>query len=104
MDPHRSGNHTFRKFRDGDHRWPDLESQIFRGGPFPQVPNLRALHPAAPGKLPVRGDGSMRSGCPRHRPGEDVQGRGKAQEQIPSHTGPDSTGSAANAGRSVADR
>ena len=26
---HRSGNHTFRKFRDGDHRWPDLESQIF---------------------------------------------------------------------------
>ena len=29
---HRSGNHTFRKFRDGGHRWPDLESQIFEAG------------------------------------------------------------------------
>ena len=37
-----------------------------RGGPLPQVPDLRAPHPAVPGKLPVRGG---RAGLAANRAG-----------------------------------
>ena len=49
---HRSGNHTFRKFRDGDHRWPDLESQIFEADHSHKCPTYVHRTPPCQGSCP----------------------------------------------------
>ena len=53
---HRSGNHTFRKFRDGDHRWPDLESQIFEADHSHKCPTYVHRTPPCQGSCPAGED------------------------------------------------
>ena len=56
---YRTENHTFRKYRDGDHRWPDLESQIFEADHTHKCPTY--VHRTPP----------CQASCPS---GEDVRG------------------------------
>ena len=45
---------TFRKFEDGDYKWDNWATQIFRRRRLAQVPHLRSPYPALSGQLPVR--------------------------------------------------
>ena len=48
----RSGNNTFRKLRDGEHRWPDLESQIFEADHSHKCPTCVHRTPPCQGSCP----------------------------------------------------
>ena len=53
---YRDEGHTFRKFRDGDHRWTDLESKIFEADHSHKCPTYVHRTPPCQGSCPAGED------------------------------------------------
>ena len=53
---HREEGHTFRKFRDGDHDWPDFESRIFDADHSHKCPTYVHRTPPCQGSCPAGED------------------------------------------------
>ena len=53
---YRAEGHTFRKFRDGDHDWPDFESRIFDADHSHKCPTYVHRTPPCQGSCPAGED------------------------------------------------